>query len=259
VSSQLLNSSRLEPINQWSEQEALIWSAEKYREKYLGITKFGFTAETDKDFTLEQSLEDQIVEDNLVDEPVSHTSHSFSGSIADRVGNAIATSKFLSFTYDGNKTIVQPKKILNNRLSAYCFVKNRDVEYQLQNIRELTIKPSRYTLRVLAPAAGVEGIKRAVNTAIQHKKYIRMKYTRMAWTNMTIDANTGEFTVVDHVEAEESIRTINNIQLAMDVLNEEHVAYYNLDENYINAYCNKREESRTFKFDRISEIEILNL
>ena len=85
-----------------------------------------------------------------------------------------------------------------------------------------------------------------------------MKYTRSSWTNMLVDAESGEL-IQDRIEAEESVRTINDVQLAINVLAQEHISAYNLNANYITAYCNKREEQRTFRFDRIGEIEILDI
>lgn len=85
-----------------------------------------------------------------------------------------------------------------------------------------------------------------------------MKYTRTGWTNMFVDKETGEL-LLNRIDAEESIRTINNVQLAIEVLSQDQINTYNLNSNYITAYCNKREEQRTFRFDRIGEIEILDL
>ena len=75
---------------------------------------------------------------------------------------------------------------------------------------------------------------------------------------MIIVSNTGEL-ITDKVDAEESVRTISNVQLSVNVLDREHIEAYNHDSNYITAYCNKREEKRTFRFDRIGEIEILDI
>ena len=85
-----------------------------------------------------------------------------------------------------------------------------------------------------------------------------MKYTRRTWNNMLVDIETGEL-LIDRVEAEESIRTINDVQLSINALAQEHIENYRLNNNYITAYCNKREEQRTFKFERIGEIEILDI
>ena len=44
------------------------------------------------------------------------------------------------------------------------------------------------------------------------------------------------------------------------VLSEEHYNQYHLNsDDYITAFCHKREEQRTFRFDRINELEILNI
>ncbi len=45
----------------------------------------------------------------------------------------------------------------------------------------------------------------------------------------------------------------------INALAKEQINAYNLNSNHISAYCNKREEERTFRFDRIGEIEILDL
>jgi len=75
---------------------------------------------------------------------------------------------------------------------------------------------------------------------------------------MKVNKETGEV-IIEATEAEESVRTINNIPLSIDTLEQDHIDRYNLDENYLTAYCNRREAQRTFRFDRISEIAILDL
>lgn len=85
-----------------------------------------------------------------------------------------------------------------------------------------------------------------------------MKYTRASWDNYVLDTASGEL-ILDRIEAEESIRTIMNVQLSINALAEEQIMAYNLNSNYITAYCNKHHEQRTFRLDRIGEIEILDL
>ena len=48
-------------------------------------------------------------------------------------------------------------------------------------------------------------------------------------------------------------------QMATNALEQEHIDYYRLNDNSITAYCNKHEEKRAFKFERIGELEILDL
>jgi hypothetical protein len=62
-----------------------------------------------------------------------------------------------------------------------------------------------------------------------------------------------------NIDAEESGSTISNVQLAINTRDQEEILKYNFNENYITACCHKREDQRTFKFDRISEIAILNI
>jgi hypothetical protein len=86
-----------------------------------------------------------------------------------------------------------------------------------------------------------------------------MKYTRISWDEKIVDEETGEL-ILTHTEAEQSLRTISNINYAVNVLNKEHIAKYNLNaEDYISAFCHKKEELRTFNFDRINELEIRNI
>ena len=122
----------------------------------------------------------------------------------------------------------------------------------------LHLKDQYYSVRLAGPAVGLDNIRNAINMAIMYHRYIRMKYTRSAWSSYAVDPGTGEV-FWDGVEAEESIPTISDVQLAINVLGERQILYYNLDENYIRSYCHRREAERTIKFDRIGEMEILDL
>lgn len=75
-----------------------------------------------------------------------------------------------------------------------------------------------------------------------------MEYTRREWNSFYRDPITREL-INKKTEAETSIRTISGIQLDTE----------GWGENYIRAYCHKREEGRTFYFARISLLEILDI
>lgn len=75
-----------------------------------------------------------------------------------------------------------------------------------------------------------------------------MEYTRREWNSFYQDPITGEL-INKKTEAETSIRTISDIQLDTE----------GWGENYIRAYCHKREKGRTFYFARISLLEILDI
>lgn len=261
VSETLINAKQITEVKQWTYDEALAWSKEKYREKYLGIDRFGLLPGEEREEDVVQTESEKQVEKDVKDEPIvitEITNPVKKDSATDLVFKTIGEKKFLSFGYNGTRTIVMPTKLNGNKLTAFCFVKNCQKEFDITSLKNLEKKSSYYSAKVSAPNVGVDAVKRAVKSAILYKKYVRMKYTRAAWSTMDVDIETGEI-LMTNVIAEESIRTIDNIQMATDALTEEHLKYYRIDENYINAYCHKREEKRTFKFDRIGEIEILDV
>lgn len=260
VPANLANIEKLNPIRQWTKEEAEIWSLERYREKYLGIESFGQTLTNDDLSNIEETEIGNKIEDIVEDEKLVliEIKPSDSNTKLDKIYSAINSSKYLSFKVENEQTVVKPIKVIDDKLVAFCYVKNRERDFQLYKLQELNIKESYYTLRVAGPTIGLDQITQAVNTAITYHKLIRMKYTRSSWTNMIVDRETGEL-IVDRIEAEESVRTINDVQLSINALAQEYIEAYNLNNNYITAYCNKREEQRTFRFDRIGEIEILNI
>jgi hypothetical protein len=252
---------RIESVKQWTKQEAEIWSQERYREKYLGIEEFGTTAIKDSSEKVSETEIGEEIEDQVKDEVISNSEikkQSIGNSKLEIIHSGISSNQFLSFQYQGTRTIIKPLSTTSTTLTGFCYVKNINRSFNIFELSELVVKPNYCTIRVAGPTIGLEQITSAVHTAIQYQKYVRMKYTRSGWTNMYVDEETGEL-LLDSIEAEESIRTINDVQLSINALAEEHLTAYKLDSNYITAYCNKREEQRTFKFDRIGEIEVLDI
>lgn len=260
VSDKLKSKNKVTSIRQWTKEEAEKWSFEKYREKYLGITNFGYTESgqvlTDVlETELGKKIEEQVKDDAYT--PMAETIKTPNTKL-EKIYSAINSQKFISFFNGNERTIVKPIQVLNNELIAFCYVKNRQRTFNIYDLKDVERKDNYFTLKVAAPVIGLDQIISAVNTAINNHKLIRMKYTRAAWANMGIDDN-GNLVIIDQVEAEESIRTIYDVHLAINVLAQEQIEAYHLDNNIINAYCNKREERRNFRFDRIGEIEILDL
>ncbi|MEZ4841916.1 MAG: hypothetical protein R2821_10530 [Flavobacteriaceae bacterium] len=256
----LVKYSKIKSVRQWTKEEAELWSIEKYREKYLGIAAFGLTENGQllpdiEETELGDKIEEQVKDDKFIPDEIKTRT-----PIAklEKIYSAINSNKYLSFSTNNEKTVVKPIIATKSELIAFCYIKNRERTFAIYEIKDIQIKDSYYTLRVAGPTIGIERIKNAVNTAINYHKLIRMKYTRSAWSSMLVDQETGEL-IVNNIEAEESIRTINDVQMSINALAQEHIEQYNLNENYISAYCNKREEQRTFRFDRIGEIEILDL
>lgn len=246
-------------IPQWSEAEAKQWSSEKYREHYLGIDRFGITS-NDKPLVdiaeteLGESIEEQVVDDEIVDD----VPHEMKVDNCVKLYTAIFSNKYLLLTINNEKTIVKPINTTEREIIVFCYIKNQERTFSISEIENIEIKDNYYTIRVAGPTIGIDQISNIVNTAIEYKKLIRMKYTRASWSSMLVDTETGEL-IIDNIEAEESIRTVSNVQLAINALTDEHIEAYRLNSNYLTAYCNKREEQRTFRFDRIGEIEILDI
>ena len=263
IHSDLSQVKQIQPVKQWSRDEATIWSKEKYREKYLGIESFGITS---IDRTLEHALETELgerIEEQVEDDvqelilPISPTQNAADPRLS-QIMSAFQLQKFLSFSYGGRRTIAKPVSKTTTHITAYCYLKNVERTFVINEMSGVNVKDNYFTVRVAGPTIGLSNISNAVNTAINYQKHIRMKYTRIAWSNILVDKDTGEL-ILNKVDAEESVRTINDVQLSINALSSEHITAYRLDSNYITAYCNKREEQRTFRFDRIGEIEILDI
>ena len=257
----LLETNKVTSVKQWTKTEAEEWSIEKYREKYLGIESFGITQENQVTIIEETELGDKI-EEKVQDEIESHLNQPVNPISTnyklEQIYSAINSKKYLSFKYQNIQTITKPIKASDTELIAFCYMKNCEKVFDIYEMSNVILKDNYFTLRVAGPVIGLDSVTSVVNTAIDYQKHIRMKYTRASWTNMFVDPETGEL-LLDKIEAEESVRTINNVQLSINSLTKEHIELYRLNSSYITAYCNKRDEQRTFRFDRIGEIEILDL
>ncbi|MBG6186423.1 WYL domain-containing protein [Flavobacterium sp. CAN_S2] len=250
---------KINPVKQWTNAEARLWSVEKYRERYLGIERFGVTANEKSLIELEETILGETIEEQVKDDEIKLFKFQEKPLDAfNKIFKATTFGKYISFSIRNKKTIFKPTHVNEHEVSGFCYVKNVKRTYPLTSLENLEIKDNYYTVRVAGPTIGIAKVSSIVNTAIEYKKYIRMKYTRASWQQMLVDIETGEL-ILDRIEAEESIRTISDVQLAINALSEDHIEAYRLNSNYLTAYCNKREEQRTFRFDRIGEIEILDL
>lgn len=254
-------SRQLKPIKQWTKEEAEKWSLQKYREQYLGITNFGVTTESQIFEELEETELGEKIEEKVIEIPQivipAVSKEKPTNPKLDLIKKSIASKQYLSFIYEGNPTITKPIRVTEAQLTAFCYVKNLERIFAINEISNLLLKSNYCTLSISGPTIGLDKISSAVNTAITYKRFIRMKYTRASWHNYFTDPETGEL-ILDKVEAEESIRTIMNIQLSKDTESAKDL-WFTPNERHITAYCNKREEERMFRFDRIGEIEILDI
>jgi hypothetical protein len=257
----LSGSRQLKPIKQWTKEEAEKWSLQKYREKYLGITNFGVTSESQiieelEETELGEKIEEKVIEIPQIVLPVV-SKEKPSNPKLDLIKKTIASNQYLSFIYEGNPTITKPIRATETQLTAFCYVKNLERTFIINEISNLLLKSNYNTLRITGPTIGLDKISNAVNTAIKYNRLLRIKYTKAPWFRYHRDIETGEL-ILDKKEAEISIRTIMNVQLLKDSEAAKDL-WFTPNEKHITAYCNKREEDRMFRFDRISEIEILDI
>lgn len=244
----MLSIKRIEPVQQWTKDIALTWSKQRYREKYLGINQFGYIPETiGADITIiqDEKIEEEVVDDKMVVIPEKAMSNMPEQNI---VSTAIKTGKYVSFQYDQEKTIVKPSNFDGSIMTGYCYVRNAVRNFEISKMQNSCLKDHYCTLSLSADKLGIKNIANIMNIIIPNKKYVRMEYTRREWNSIYIDPETGEL-VNNKTEAETSIRTISNIQLDSE----------RWGDNYIRAYCHKREAERTFYFARISLLEILDI
>lgn len=246
----LLNTKKITPIRQWTKKEAKLWSIQKYRENYLGINNFGITDDFTQNLDCTPTEIDEIIEKEVVDEEplITPKLESAVPSNSNIINEAIQMNKYIAFIYKDSRTIVKPIKYIEPVLTAFCYVKNRELSFNSIEITDVRLKNNYYTQRFISPNLGIKKVADIMNIVIPNQMFVRMKYTRGEWTNMVVNPTTGEI-IIDKTEAEESIRTVSNIKLDTE----------GYGSNYIKTYCHRREEERIFRFDRISELEILDL
>jgi hypothetical protein len=259
IPDELLLVEKIEPTKQWTKDEAIKWSLEKYRESYLGIERFSFSRRSSQLIAFEETeIGSQIeihVEDDMFEPNVPITMRTFSQ--IERIRFAINSKSYLSFSIEDEITIVEPLRFSENSLTAFCFVKNKERNFNLDQMKNVKMKNEYFTLKLTESDIEIEKISNVLNIAIEYKKTVRIRYIKPESTSYNYDEDIGE-EIEFTTEEEESIRSISNIQLTMNnPLNSDFL--FTPDERHITAYCHKREELRNFRYDRIDEIEILDI
>ena len=260
----LLEVSKVSPIQQWSKEQATQWSKEKYRERYLTIERFGHLPETQileeaKETSLGEEIENKVNNEGWKVEELIEDQYNL--PVKTLIERIINDSKYLSFYYAGQWRVTKPNSVNTKSFTAFCFLKNEDLKFEIDQLHYPDKKENPFTVKESGPNLGLVKIRSLIQIGIDNGKLIRIVYTRSAWTEMEVDNTTGE--VIENVtEAETSVRTVGNCELAKNTLDVNHLTHYNLlnnDYEYLHAYCHKREDERVFRFDRISEIAILNI
>lgn len=249
VPSALQSAPDVAAVPQWTREQAQQWSQNKYREGYLGIEKFGEVSAPERSAAVLESEIGKQEEAMVHEEPavIIPKAPVAPPAPAGLLSEAVRLQQYVSFHYEGQPTVTKPAKyeVVTGILTAYCYVKNEDRAFQLAKMSALRVKPNFYSARLGKPALTGETVRALVQVAIRNGKYIRMSYTTSSW-----NAQGGET----------SLRTISDVQRSVDVLSADRVNGYNLSNNFhISAHCHKRDDQRTFHYDRIGEIAILDL
>jgi hypothetical protein len=258
ISPGLSKTSIITPLPQWTKEQAERWSIEKYREKYLGISSFGSVPETEKLVGLKETLLGITIESQVKEEIAPYITP-IQKTINEKISLCIERNQFFSFEYEGKPVLMKPERLVSSVVSGFCYIKNSTRDFRISNISKPVIKDKAFVVEAKGPVIGIERIRDIVNTGIKYKKFIRIRYTKRAWSHRDFDPETGEMYFVKITESEVSVRTISNVQMSAEALREDEEIPYWVNDNYITAYCNLRDEQRTFKFDRISEIALLNI
>lgn len=256
IPTELQQTSKLEKMSRWTNLEGKKMSLDKYRENYLNINSFGIVPETIQKIKPTETEEGKEIENQIKDE--LKTIKPFSKKSPQEIFHfAINTKKSVKFNLNENLYFVSPIHIEGDSLKAYCFLRNEIQQFSLKIMSNLKIIDFPFLLEEETQKVGIEKIKSIMNLAIRNSQYVQIHYRRSDFANLVIDTDTGE--VVNIGDPEAPIRTISNIQLAINNSNREPLGTWLPDENYITAYCHTRKAERMFKFERIQKIGVLNL
>lgn len=243
----------LNPIKQWSKEQAKQWSKENYREKYLKIENIGFTKQ-EIGIVLTNLIETEI--GKKIEEEVIEKKDELSEKEA-LITRAIHHESYISCKINDYYTIIKPFYIENSELSGYCYLKNTEIKLPISKIENIIIRDKLY-LHKINSEVGDATIKKFIIQFIGSKNPVRIKYTKSDFGLTSMDLETGKLIVAD--QDRDSLRTISDFDIVSNKHNADKIVEFKLnDEDYISGYCHKQNELRTFKYDRINELEVLNI
>ncbi len=252
ISNRLSKANDITPISQWTKEQAIKWANQKYREQYLGIDKF---TKQEHQIILGNLDETEIGENTellVIEEQVNSISYKKS-----LILQAIKDNNFISCRLYSSYTVIKPIEIQNESLTCFCYLKNLEIQYNMNEINDIILREKPFVFRING-AVGVEEIKSFIMKYIGSENPIRIKYTKSTFGLWDVDEETDQIICDD--EDIESLRTVTDFDIVSEVYTSSDIRKYKLnDTDYIAGFCNKRDDLRTFKFNRINELEILNI
>jgi hypothetical protein len=262
VPSALTQAPILLPVPQWSKAQAGAWSQARYREQYLKIPGFGQTPDTVRASALQETPADEAAEKEVTAEQLARPAPPSPAvnTPAAILSQAIATDQYASFIFQGDPTITKPSSVQGNTLHAYCFVRNVNRTFPIAQIEHLLIKSQPFTARLKAKETTLGRVKTLMHQATQYHKLIWMHYTKSSFDTSFLDVDS-DGQLIFTTLPRDSTRTISGIKRPSQVRNPTEPDTYKLnDEDHFIAYCHlKQDPGRSFRYDRINELAILDI
>lgn len=227
----------IKPVKQWTKDQSIIWSTEKYREKYLGINIFNYISITDDKNDIVESKSGELVELIVKDDPIIYAPPIKSKN--EILSLSIKLNHYVSFRFEDEYTIVKPKYIENNYLISYCYIKNCDRKFDIEKIQNVSQKKNYFIVIFKKEDVDLSEVKSTVLNVIKYDRYLRIIYRPSNGATTT--------------------RTVSKI-VSVNTFPPEDIKYYSLtDDIMFGSYCHFKMASRVFRFDRIKQVELLNI
>ena len=270
IPEKLANIQKVNPIRQWTKDEAENLSKENYREKYLGIGRFNTQVPlANKTLNIKETKSGRLVEEqiNKILHNQSIQNNDALKNDTQKVIEIIRTairdplSRYIEVSYEGKKTIIRPYKITSGILKGECFVENNIRNFDISEINILKTKSSSYKFM----ERGVLDFDEIRNIITREKvqKY-NPDYIRF-FNSSSISWSLKDFTIEDiekKTKCAEDVYsfgfgiTIKIEQFAITAPEQELITRLKLSKNFLCAFCYRRKEMRVFNFQDIRQWEV---
>lgn len=252
IPSSLKKITRPEMITLWTKVEAMVWSSQRYRENYLSIADFGYTDEKVQPQNVAETEYGKAVED-LIEEKapfeIKNNDEKYSAydHICYQIKDAVYRETYLLIDYNTATRIVKPIALNQTFLKAFCFVKNTNIDFKISQIRSASMESEYYLERFIRPTKN--RIEEIFELAQIIRKPVRVKYM----SGNTLDKSTGE--LIDNFK----YHAISNMKPVEDGFRKTKDGEFKVKKGvHFDATNLAYGSTITLKFDRISEIELLN-
>lgn len=233
---------QLTPIKQWTYEEAIQIARANYRESYLGVE---FIHEVVEPISIESESTkpaDEIPYNDLVSEIEYRDTAALTvdeNALIDQVENLMSRGDYFiaTFQYINTEHFVKilalQKERTVNYVKGYDYICNSELLFEISKIKDFNVvdKPFLFSGEHLT----AEQFKEQIEMACDNQLYVQINYQKYG--------------------GEHSVRTISHFQRVL--IRDEENWWYTPD-LYVRAYCHLRSEERTFKFERILYMNVLN-